>query len=97
MGARQGLLQSFTTVKIDCCKVRVRLADIMGNMTTKGAEMMKSESNLIESLLRERERIIAELNVAKAMVKLQKTKVSNRNMQKYFDLQRAYVESCKGI
>jgi hypothetical protein len=51
----------------------------------------------ISELQAELARINAEINAQKAMQKLQKAKVSNKNMYKYFDLQKAYVDSCKGV
>jgi hypothetical protein len=58
-------------------------------------------SNIMEKTISELQaelaRINAEINAQKAMQKLQKAKVSNKNMYKYFDLQKAYVDSCKGV
>lgn len=54
-------------------------------------------SKTLPELQAELARINTEINAQKVMKKLQKVKVSNRNMYKYFDLQKAYVDSCKGM
>jgi hypothetical protein len=54
-------------------------------------------SKTLPELLAELARIESAIKAEKAMQKLQKAKISNRNMYKYFDLQQAYVNSCKGI
>ena len=54
-------------------------------------------SKTLPELQAELARINAEINTQKVMKKLQKVKVSSRNMYKYFDLQKAYVDSCKGL
>jgi hypothetical protein len=51
----------------------------------------------LPELLAELAKIESAIKAEKAMQKLQKVKVNNRNMYKYFDLQKAYVDSCKGI
>jgi hypothetical protein len=53
-------------------------------------------SKTLPELLAELAKVESAIKAEKAMQKLQKTKVSNKNMYKYFDLQQAYVNSCKG-
>jgi hypothetical protein len=55
--------------------------------------MFKTLSQLYEELAQ----LEAAIKAEKAMQKLQKAKVNNKSMFKYFDLQKAYVDSCKGI
>lgn len=51
----------------------------------------------LPELMAELARVESAIKAEKAMIKLQKAKVSNKSMHKYFDLQQAYVNSCKGI
>jgi hypothetical protein len=54
-------------------------------------------SKTLPELLAELAKIEAAIKAEKAMQKLQKVKINNRNMFKHFDLQKAYVDACKGL
>ena len=51
----------------------------------------------LSELQAELSQIESAIKAQKSMQKLQKAKVSNKSMFRYFDLQQAYVNSCKGI
>jgi hypothetical protein len=50
----------------------------------------------LPELLAELAKIESAIKAEKAMQKVRKAKVNNKSMFKYFDLQKAYVDSCKG-
>lgn len=51
----------------------------------------------LSELLAELAKVESAIKAEKARQKLQKVKVNSRNIYKHFDLQQAYVNSCKGL
>jgi hypothetical protein len=54
-------------------------------------------SNTVSELQTQLERLNKEITAQKALIKLQNCKLTAKTADKYFALQKAYLNACKGI